>query len=280
MANIKLSNKILSKVFFACFAVFLLVPFGAKLEAATMSLVSSSLSVDVGGIFTLKAFVDTQQKYINNAEATISFSPDLVEVVSVSGKDSIFSLWVEQPTFSNINGQITFNGGVVNPGFIGSRGEAVSAVFRAKKSGTANFLLSGVAIRENDGLGTNILTNYGSAVVTIKFPTTQPSPTVPVQEEIPGVPQVGGMGTGESPTVSSPTCPDQNLWCSSKKVVFTWDLPEGATAVQTLLGKNPDSIPTITYDSPIIKKEVDNLGNGVLYFHIRYKDGTGWSKTS
>lgn len=118
MANIKLSNKILSKVFFACFAVFLLVPFGAKLEAATMSLVSSSLSVDVGGIFTLKAFVDTQQKYINNAEATISFSPDLVEVVSVSGKDSIFSLWVEQPTFSNINGQITFNGGVVNPGLL------------------------------------------------------------------------------------------------------------------------------------------------------------------
>src|ERR1035437_172682 len=111
------TNKIIPLVILAmCF----LFPY--KTNAATLSVSPASSTVTVNNTFTAKIFVNTQGKYINNVEGIIQFPSDLLEVVSVSKSSSIFSLWVEEPSFSNSTGRITWNGGVISPGFNGENG--------------------------------------------------------------------------------------------------------------------------------------------------------------
>lgn len=255
--------------------------FGQSAYGATMSVVPSVSNARVGEVFTVRVLVNTEGAFINNAEAVITYPFDLIDVISVNAKNSIFSLWVEQPSFSNASGQIFFNGGVVNPGYSGVSGEALSIVFRSKKEGVANILLNNVAVRENDGLGTDILrTFYPTAVVIrgVAVPTPSLAPAVDADDQRARSDE--SIGTGKAPIVSSPTCPDQSAWCSAKKAVFNWDLPSNAFAVQTLFGKNPDSIPSVYYSSAINTKEVADLVDGVWYFHVRYRDSSGWSDTA
>ncbi len=141
--------------------------FGKVAHAATLSLMPTSSSISVGNIVSIKVVVNTSGKYINNGEASIQFPTDLLEVVSISKNSSIFSLWVEEPSFSNYNGKISFNGGVPTPGFIGSNGTIASVTFKAKKAGTASVIFGDAAIRENDGFGTDILTSKNSGIIQI-----------------------------------------------------------------------------------------------------------------
>jgi hypothetical protein len=138
-----------------------------KTDAATLSISPSSSNVSVGNIITVKVYVNTLGKSINNGEATIQFPTDMLDVISVTKNSSIFSLWVEEPSFSNNTGIITFNGGIPNPGWTGSRGYITSITFKAKKQGVASILLSDGAVRENDGLGTNILTAKSGSTISI-----------------------------------------------------------------------------------------------------------------
>jgi len=77
-------------------------------HAASLYLSPSSGTHTVGNIFTVSAYVNTNNAAINNSDATINFPTDLLEVVSVSRSSSIFSLWVEEPAFSNGGGTISF----------------------------------------------------------------------------------------------------------------------------------------------------------------------------
>lgn len=138
-----------------------------KTNAATLSLLPTSTDAFVGDTISLKVFVDTGGKYVNNAESTIQFPIDMLEVTSIKRSSSIFSLWVEEPTFSNITGKITFNGGVPSPGFNGSSGYITTISLRAKKKGTASLIFLNGAIRENDGLGTDILTEKKGSIIYI-----------------------------------------------------------------------------------------------------------------
>jgi len=136
--------------------------------AATLSIAPSASSISTGNIITVKVIVNTVGKYINNIDSVIQFPTDLLEVVSISKSSSIFSLWVEEPTFSNYTGKIKFNGGVSTPGFNGSSGTVASITFKSKKEGTASIVFTDGSIRENDGLGTNIITGKFGSSVTIK----------------------------------------------------------------------------------------------------------------
>ncbi len=147
-------------------------------NAATLSLTPGSTSITVGNIVSVNVRVNTSGKYINNAEAIIQFPADLLEVVSISKSSSVFSLWVGEPSFSNSSGIISFNGGVANPGFSGSGGSIASITFRAKKTGTASVFFGDSAVRENDGLGTNILTSKSGTVIQIGAPQSIPTPVV------------------------------------------------------------------------------------------------------
>lgn len=148
--------------------------------AATLSLSSNTTTVDVGNFFTISVKTNTQDKYINNGEAIIEFPTDLLEVVSVSKTSSVFSMWVEEPSFSNTTGIISFNGGVVTPGFKGNSGTLATITFRAKKEGSATLSFLSGSLRENDGFGTDILSSKTGTTITIQTveSDTDPIPSV------------------------------------------------------------------------------------------------------
>jgi hypothetical protein len=177
-----LKNKKLQLLSFTLLIIFFsFLSFNTKVaHAATLYINPSSGNFSVGNIFTVNILVNTQDVSVNNAEALLNFPKDLLEIVSISKSGSIFSLWVEEPVFSNSSGTLSFNGGVPTPGFTGFSGKALSVVFRVKKIGSASVIFSSASVRANDGYGTDVLTGTGPANFNLskaveKTPTPIPS---------------------------------------------------------------------------------------------------------
>jgi len=164
-------NKLIQNFLFPIFLlVFISLFFTNKIEAASLLLQPTASTISVGNIVSIKIIVNTQSQVINNAEATIQFPTDLLEVISTTKSSSIFNLWVEEPSFSNSTGRVTFNGGVPTPGFNGSNGYVATVTFKARKQGTASVIFTDGAVRANDGLGTDVLTSKTGGVIQIVAP--------------------------------------------------------------------------------------------------------------
>lgn len=271
----KFFTKLFKKRILATFiaVTFLLIPLST--HAATLSISPSSLNTNVGGTFSVKINVNTLGKSINNGEATISFPTDLLEVTSISRSSSIFSLWIEEPSYSNLTGKINFNGGIANPGFSGAAGTIANVTFKAKKQGSASISFSAGAVRENDGLGTDILTSKNGTTITINSAIPEKENPVTVPAEV--VAPAKENSNLSRPVITSETNPDQEAWYNSKTASFKWEIPSSATSIQTLYNKSSDSTPTITYDSSVTEKTLYNLPDRTFYFHLRYLDGGKWS---
>lgn len=175
MLNGGLKNKlILFSVFFLGLFFFV-----SKVNAATLYFSPSSPTYTIGNTFQISLFVSSADQAMNAAQATINFPTDKLEIISVSTKNSIFSLLVENPVFSNVNGSASFSGIVLNPGYLGKSGRLVTLNFRAKALGQAGLSISQAQVLANDGLGTNILTSRGSGTVTIIEKKIEPEPIKP-----------------------------------------------------------------------------------------------------
>jgi hypothetical protein len=238
---------------------------GSTVQAATIQINTSSASLSPGGIATLSVVVNSEGTAINNAEAKIAFPADLLEVVSISKGGSIFSLWVEEPAYSNVTGNITFNGGIPAPGFTGSSGTALSVVVKAKKAGQADVLFSDAAVRANDGLGTNVLHTKIGRTLSIKeapAPAATPEPALTALQ------------------ITSPTHPVQELWYTDNSPIFRWKVPTGVTTIQTGVDNNTAGSPRVSYSPVISEKTVPDLQDGIWYFKARARKGGEWGPTS
>jgi hypothetical protein len=148
---------------------------------------------------------------MNAASGSLSFSKDVIEVVSISKSGSIFNLWVQEPQYSNAMGVVSFEGIVLNPGFNGT-GKILSITFRAKNAGTGKFSFSNGSILANDGNGTNILKELGTGSITITPVVTLPEPVkvVPVSSTTSNIitsASTDGMITEEIPLVPVSSTP-------------------------------------------------------------------------
>ncbi len=152
------------KIFFFAF-LFILFPFFAN--AANLSFSKTSGSYNAGDTFTVNVYINSTDQSMNAASGVVLFPTDLISVSSISKNGSIFSLWVQEPLFSNNGGTVNFEGIVLNPGFIGSNGKILSITFKTKKVGNAEITFSTGSVLANDGKGTNILTNTGKMSVNI-----------------------------------------------------------------------------------------------------------------
>jgi hypothetical protein len=253
-------------VFLSCLALF---GISQKVEAATSYFSPSSGSFVVGNIFTVNVLVNTNNTAINNVDAVINFPSNLLEIVSVSKSGSIFSLWVEEPTFSNSAGTLSFSGGLPTPGYTGVGGKVLSVVFRAKNEGSASLLFSSAAIRANDGLGTDVFTSSGQAL----FNLITKAKITPPAEETPA-PVVGKVP--EAPSVSSPTHPDPEKWYANNDLEFSWPLPAGVNGVSFYFSKSPTSNPGSVSDGLLSSKTYQDVEEGIWYFHIKFRNSAGW----
>lgn len=250
-------------------AIFLALPLVSL--AATLSISPSTGVYSAGATFTARLVVNTSGQSVNAAEGTIKFNPQELTVVSVDRSNSIFNLWVTEPAFSNTAGTITFSGGMP-AGYKGASGSIFNITFRTKNAGTAKVTLTGGAVLANDGLGSNVLSAMNGGTFTIQALSTSPEP-----EEIE---YVAPANTPALPKVTSNTHPDSEKWYQTKNASLNWELPSGVIAVRTLLDSNSSSIPTKVYEDPIKSITLEDLPEGVSFFHVQFKNTDGWGKVA
>ncbi len=153
-------------------------------SAATLTVAPVTTNVTVGDIVTVRLLVNSEGKALNLVDGTLTFPSDMLSAISLDTSQSILALWIQQPSFSNVEGTITFNGGVPSPGFTGSSGTVLAVTFEAKKAGKATLILNDAEVLANNGLGTDILGATNDATLTIDHAppvaTSPPAETPPV----------------------------------------------------------------------------------------------------
>jgi len=262
-----------------CFSVGLALLFNVSLVlptfagSASLYLSPPSGTYSVGSNFSVKVKVNSGGALINAAEGTLVFNPDEVSVVNISKSDSIFSLWTTEPTFSNSAGNIVFGGGTPNS-FSGNSGKIITITFKTKSPGLVRIDFSSGAVLAADGKGTNILSNMNGGIYTLKPKAIIPPPEEVSPEEEESFPPTAGVPL--APKVSSSTHPDSNKWYSNNDPEFSWEVPSDVTAVKLLISHLPRDIPTVLYTPPISEKKLEDLEDGVWYFHVRFKNKYGW----
>lgn len=240
-------------------------------EAATLGLSAAATSLTVGKSTTVSVIVRSPDQALNASQGKVSFPVDKLQVTSVS-KGSLFTYWTSEPAYSNSNGTVTFGGGLPTPGYKGSGRTVLTITFRAKAVGKATVTYGSGTILANDGLGTNILTGYGVATITIAAatpvvpaPTSTPTPTTP---------------TISTPVVRSSSHPDQSLWYNGSDVVLTWSRPTGINGVSYVLDHNPATVPDDTLEENSGSRTYTAVADGTWYFHLRAKYSGGWSSVA
>jgi len=237
--------------------------------AADLYLSPATGSYSVDQIFPIDVYVSSTDQAINAVSGAISFSPNKLEVVSLSKNGSIFNLWVLEPVFSNNIGIITLEGITLNPGFTGSTGKIIRINFRAKESGISLLAFSSSSVLANDGKGTNVLASIGSGNYTIKSEIATPSAE-----------DISSKSAPEAVIISSPTHPDSEKWYSNSNPKFDWEVPENITGIKLLVDRRSAATPTVFYSELISEKQLGGLADGVWYFHVQLQNEFGWGKIS
>ncbi len=246
-----------SKFFFllvACCSLLIV----SHAQAATLSFFPSSGDYIVDQTLSVSIRVSSADQAMNAASGIISFPQDKLEVSSLSQIGSIFTIWIQDPSFSNSAGTVNFEGVALNPGFMGTNGKIITINFKVKATGVAMINFSSGSVMANDGKGTNILASSGLG--NARFNLNDYSPI--------------------APQIFSPTHPDQNKWYSNPIAKFTWQLPGDMTSVRLFYDKFPDSQPKIVYTPPIAEKETGAVNDGIYYFHAQFENKYGWGKIS
>ena len=241
-------------------------------SAAAIYFSPRSGTYTVGKTFSTSIYVSTQDS-ANAFQGTINFPSDLLQVTSLSKSGSIISLWVQDPSFSNSDGTIHFEGVVPNPGYIGSNGKIITINFKVKSDGEAHLGFSDGAVLANDGQGTNIFSSAGAAdfILSSSGASSATTPeTVPFVEN----------GAPSAPKVWSTTHPDQNKWYSSSNPNFAWELPGDVRAVSYLITASASSNPGTIADGFASSRAYSGIADGAQYFHIRFKNSSGWGSIS
>jgi hypothetical protein len=249
-------------------SVFVVAPFYA--HADTLYISPSSGSYSAGKTFPIRVLVSSTVQPINAVSGVLSFPQDKLQVVSVSKTDSILTLWVQEPSFSNTQGTVSFEGVVPNPGFTGSSGRVVTINFKVVGQGAAPVRISSGSVLANDGNGTNILKNIGTASFSLGS-----SPVPAVTETADADSETDPRAPG-APVITSDEFPDSNIWYAKNAGTFSWKLGDDVTGTKLLLGKISSAQPSVVYDPAVDTKKLDSIEDGLWYLHVQLKNKYGW----
>src|SRR3989338_6277844 len=247
-------------------------------HAAALFIPPASATYGVGKTFTVSFRVDTEGAAINAAEAALSFDPEKFEVVSVSKTGSLFSLWTQEPVFSNSSGSLSFGGGVPSPGYNGTSGLLFSATVRMKTQGSSVLQYVSGLVLANDGSGTNTLRASRSAL----FSTPMQKISVPAAPTSEALLQPPSM-----PSVSSPTHPmnffnepDDSSWNTGNNPEFNWKSDPDATGFSYTFDQHPSTVPDTITEGPVVVQTYASVADGLWFFHVRAQNTGGWSQAS
>lgn len=212
--------------------------------------------------------VNTEGQAINAVDGIIGFDPSVLQVTGISKSNSIVNLWVQEPSYSNSVGNITFGGVALNPGYSGSGGRVLTISLKAKKIGQGALNFTTASILANDGSGTNVLDAMNGALFNIdsnQLPQTNSAPA----------PLLNTNSNG-APKITSSTHPDQSKWYPNNNPELSWILPEGIDNVSYLLNEKPSSNPGSTPDGLKNSINFTSVDGGIWYFHIKFRGSGKW----
>lgn len=259
------------------FGVFVFFTYSA--DAATLFIVSKSDRAALGDTIGVSVRADSGDQTMNAAQGTIQFSRDVLEVASVSRTNSIFNVWLADPSVNVVAGEITFLGGSTNA-FGGKSLPVLDITFKVRGAGMATIAFKDAAITAGDGTGANILSeSIPFSIVAVgagDVPAITPAPP-PVQIQRTEMP---ATGLPERPSVMIPLYSNPARWYAVSSLFFVnWQLPRDITGVTAVVNKNPDFVPE-TSEGLFESKQFSQLADGVWYAHVRFLNSVGWGSTA
>ena len=249
--------------------LFSSVAFSVQAQGASLFLSPGSGSFKIGDTFSVELKVDTGGIPINAAQTTIYFPPDKLEVLNISKENSIFSLWPEEPSFSNIAGKVSFSGGIPHPGFTGI-GNIITINFKAKNEGLILLTLGEGRVLADDGKGTDIFVFVKEAKFSVQK-------EIVIPEIKPGVPPTK---VPSSPKILSLTHPQEEEWYNNNNPQFQWELTPDIIGVSFVLDRHPDTVPDPVSEGIFESKVYEKIDDGIWYFHLRLENEIGWGGAS
>ena len=259
--NRKIRNADLLVMLILMFVFINILPVAVEAAQASLFFSPSSGIYQKGSTFSVRVRVDSDGSSINAAQAKILFSQEILEVKSISKTGSIFTLWPEEPIFSNSRGEVSFKGGVPSPGFTGTS-NILTINFQGKKTGQARISFSNAEVLAADGRGTNILklTQEASFSITEAY------------IEVSRVP--------DPSKISSPTHPKEDFWYSNSNPEFKWEISSDIMGINYEIDQSPFSLPGAVSKNIEDSKIFKGIDDGIWYFHLRIRNKIGWSKVS
>lgn len=246
------------KFLFLVICCLWLFPLG--IQAATLFLKPQSQTISQGDSFIVEVILDTEDEEVNTVGTNLIFPSDLLEVINLSKGGSILTLWVKEPSFSEENKLIQFQGGV--PGGFGGEGLIGKVFLKAKKLGTAKINFSSDSqVLLHDGRGT-------PAQLTLLEGNYE------IVKEVEKI-----------LLVTSKSHPDSNKWYRETTLYLHWKLEEGVE-YSWILSHAPEAEPDEIPDEPEPKEgfvwmgamEYEDLKDGIYYFHLKQKSpAEDWS---
>jgi len=183
------NSKLTSTKFLVLFSLLLVLisglPLVTQAAEAYFYLAPSQGVFRVGENFSVSISINVEGMAINAAQAKIYFPIDKLKVIQVSKEGSIFTLWPEDPNFSNAKGEISFIGGLPSPGFIGKSGKIITIVFQGKAEGQARVYSGQEKILANDPHGTDIFAGSQDGNYSILPPEKIPPKIEDTQPPLP-----------------------------------------------------------------------------------------------
>ena len=207
----------------------------------------------VGSTFTVSLFLNTGGQAVNAIEANLHFPPDKLQVVTPSTGKSLIQVWVDQPSYSNTEGTLRFQGAIPTPGINTQSGMISTVTFRIKQTGVATVkILDTSRVLLNDGKGTDILGERTSGIYELILP-----------------PPAG-------PLVTSPTHPDQTKWYNTNTVGLSWTKDADGRGFSYVLNDSPIDTPDDISEGLKTNISYKDLADGITYFHIKSLGVDSW----
>jgi len=243
--------------FFFIGVLLILIPLSAFGGGASLYFSPASGTFFVGSTFDVSVFINTGGEDVNAVEVNVKFDSTKLQIASPTAGKSFIEVWVAQPTYSNVKGEMNFIGGVPTPGINTSAGLVSTVTFRAISPGetTVLFLASSKVLR-NDPEGTNILTSTGRGVYNLVIPPP------------------------EGPRIFSTTHPDTNKWYKDNNPTFCWEKEEGVTDFSYSFDQDPKGIPDNVSEGDYTCISYSEVKDGIWYFHVKAKKVEVWGGTS
>ncbi|MFA6354346.1 MAG: cohesin domain-containing protein [Candidatus Paceibacterota bacterium] len=242
--------------------IFLIFVFGVSLGdvstakavgLASIYLGPASGTFTVGSTFTVSVYLNTGGQSVNAVEVNLKFPADKLQVVSPTAGKSLIQIWVNQPSYSNSEGTLKYQGAIPTPGINTEAGLISTVTFRVKDTGTATVrILDSSRVLLNDGRGTDFLSQTTNGVYSLILP-----------------PPAG-------PIVTSPTNLDQNKWYANKSAVLKWEAAPGTTGFSYILNNSPVDYPDDISEGMKTFVAYNNLADGIYYFHIKSLREGSW----